>query len=46
MCKASSGKDVHAKREGMKTFPTGEWSSYPCASCGTSNHDVEKYLRR
>jgi hypothetical protein len=46
MCKASSGKDVHATGEGMKTFPTGEWSSYPCASCGTSNHDVEKCRRR
>jgi hypothetical protein len=46
MCKSSPGKDVHATGEGMKTFPTGEWSSYPCASCGTRNHDVEKYPRR
>ena len=44
--KSSLGKDVHATGEGMNTFPTGEWSSYPCASCGTNNHDVDKYLRR
>jgi hypothetical protein len=46
MCKASPEKDVHARGEGMKTFPTGEWSSYPCASYGTRNHDVEKCRRR
>jgi len=46
MCKSSPGKDVHATREGMKTFPNGEWSSYPCASHGTRNHDVKEYLRR
>jgi hypothetical protein len=42
MCKESLGKDVHSTGEGINTFPTYEWSSYPCASCGTSNHDVEK----
>jgi hypothetical protein len=48
MCKTSPEKDVHAKGE-MKTFSTdktGKWSMYPCASCGTSNHDMEKCQRR
>ena len=45
MCKAYLGKYLHATREGMKTFPTGEWSSYPCASCETRKHDVEKFPR-
>jgi hypothetical protein len=41
---------VHSK-EGMKTFPTSKigmnlWSKYPCASCGTSNHNMEKCRRR
>ena len=46
MCKTSLEKDVHATGEGMKSSSTGEWSSYPRASHGTRNHDVEKYLRR
>jgi hypothetical protein len=46
MYKSSPGKDVHATGEGMKNFPTGEWSSYPCASCSTRNHDAEKCRRR
>jgi predicted PolB exonuclease-like 3'-5' exonuclease len=41
-----SREDVHATGEGMNNFPTSEWSSYPCTSHGTKNHDVEKYPRR
>jgi hypothetical protein len=41
ICKTSLEKYVHS-REGMKTFPTGKWSMYPCVSCTTSNHNIEK----
>jgi hypothetical protein len=49
-CKTSPERDVHSK-EGMKTFPTSKidkdiWSMYPCASYGTSNHNMEKCRRR
>jgi hypothetical protein len=49
-CKTYLGRDVHSK-EGMKKFPTSKtgmnlWSTYPCASCGTSNHSMEKFQRR
>ena len=47
LCKTSPGRDVHSK-EGMKTFPTGKnfiWSTYPCASHGNSNHNMEKFQR-
>jgi hypothetical protein len=39
--KRSPEKDAHSQ-EGMNKFPTGKWSTYPCDSCGTSNHDMEK----
>jgi len=57
LCKTCLGRDVHSK-EGikkfttrMKKFPTGKidmnvWSMYPCASCGTSNHNMVKCQRR
>jgi hypothetical protein len=45
MCKTSPDKYVHSK-EGMKMFPIGKWSMYPCALCGTSNHDMKKCQRR
>jgi hypothetical protein len=45
-CKTSPRRDEHF-REGMKTFSTNNigknlWSTYPCVSCGTSNHSVGK----
>jgi hypothetical protein len=46
MCKTSPNKYVHATGERMKTFPIGKWSMYTCASCGISNHGVEKCQRR
>jgi hypothetical protein len=44
--KTSLERDVHSK-EGVKTFPTSKiginvWSKYPCASCGTGNHNMVK----
>jgi len=45
MFKAYLRKNVHATGKGIKTLPTGEWSSYPCDSYGTRNHDEEKCRR-
>jgi hypothetical protein len=48
ICKTSPGRDGHSEGR-VKTFPTGKigiWSTYPCASCGTSNHNMVKCRRR
>ena len=44
ICKTSPGRDGHFEGR-VKTFPTGKigiWSTYPCDTCGMSNHNMVK----